>query len=82
MVSITPAKIKTSTLCSLTHTIFGKIEINVDKVAPAPNATNNAGIAQQRRVLELAKSVRTLVNRLPLGAMIFSVIICSSPILL
>jgi hypothetical protein len=80
MVSITPAKIKTSTLCSLTHTIFGNIEMNVDKVAPAPRATNIAGMAQQMSVLELAKSVSKLVNRLLLGVMIFSVIICFSPI--
>jgi hypothetical protein len=75
MVSIVPAKIKTSILCSLIHTIFGKMEINVDKVAPAPKATNNAGMAQQMSVLELVKSVSKLVNKLPFGAIILSVII-------
>jgi hypothetical protein len=82
MVSITPAKVNTSILRSLIQTIFGKIEINVDKVAPAPKVTSRAGIAQQIRVLELAKRVTKLAQKLLLGAMIFSEIICLSPILL
>ena len=76
---MTPAKVKTSVLCSLIHTIFGKMEINADKVAPAPKATNKAGIAQHNKVLELAKSVATLANKLPWGAITFSVIIYFLP---
>jgi hypothetical protein len=65
----------TSTLCSLIQTIFGKMEIKVDKVAPAPKATNKAGMAQQIKVLELANRVATLVRRLLLGAITFSILI-------
>jgi hypothetical protein len=44
--------------------------------------TSRAGIAQQIRVLELAKRETKLAQKLPLGAMIFSEFICLSPILL
>ena len=54
----------------------------MDKVAPAPKVTNKAGMAQQIKVLELANRVKTLVSKLLLGAMIFSKVICLTPILL
>ena len=82
MLSITPEKINTSTLCSLIHSIFGKREIKVDKEAPAHKVINKAGMAQQIKVLELANRATTLVSKLLLGAMIFSKIICLTSILL
>jgi hypothetical protein len=44
-----------ASLCSLIHTIFGNTDTKEASVAPAPKLTRSAGMAQQMRVLELAK---------------------------
>src|SRR6187455_1828109 len=62
-ISAAPANENSSTLCSLSQTTCGKTETSDDSEAPAPSATSNAGRAQQINALELAKRLRTEVQK-------------------
>jgi hypothetical protein len=53
MINMTVAVPNTPALCSENQTNCGTNEISEDNVAPAPNATSNAGKAQHTSVLPL-----------------------------